>query len=673
MLKKRILCMLAALLLLAALLPVFAGTAKADTIKISEIRLSYSGTIKRPENGQSFSSSALSFDILKTDPAGLESALKTDAHWYNCDTGTPYYGTGTFTPGRWKLYVFVRVKDTSKYEIDYDFFVNDESLFYIRMGGLDFAISGVGSDSINYYTEFYVGETETVVPIHLVDADIRLPIVGEHPDYSPQPAARSHCYSAPYTTGTWKNDVRWIDQTDHRELSPNTDVFQAGHSYQVVIYFTPEDGYVFSDEVIGYLNGRQYTTESQNRPELNQAYFTYTFQVLTPISSASMTLTEPKIGAKPDYQLNLPSGANYGIWSYYNDSMLQNGVAWVDVETERYLKAGVDTFQAGHAYRVEILLLPKHGYAFTDNSKGVLNGSRQMTANNRPYRNEIRFSYSFEKLLGPKYDGTVTLNPNDVQMNGKTPYVIYLNAPRKPGVIVKDKNGKTVDPSKYTVTYRDNVKPGTAFADVVFKSDGKYATVWFKIYLGPTSSTTVQNVENGIQVSWAKVTDAKGYVIYRRAWNLISSGWTTFERWNNTTKTTWTDTKVYAGTRYQYGVKAYYNDPMDNYNLGIVGPLKTTVRITTRTLNSVTPGNKKLTVKWTGSSLFTGYQVQVATDANFTKDVKTVTVSNAKTYQTAVTDLKAKTTYYVRVRSYHIFEGTTYYGQWSNVMNGKTK
>ena len=273
----------------------------------------------------------------------------------------------------------------------------------------------------------------------------------------------------------------------------------------------------------------------------------------------------------------------------------------------------------------------------------------------------------------PAFNGTVTLNPGDVQMNGKTPYRVYNGKAQTPGVIVKDKNGKTLAASQYTVSYRNNKNPGTAYADIKMKDTGTTASVWFKIYLPATTTTSVQNVENGIQVSWKKVAGAKGYVIYRRAWNLKDAGWTKFERWNNTNKTTWTDTKVYAGTRYQYGVKAYFADPMDNYNLGLVGPLKTTVRITTRVLNSVTPGSKKLTVRWTGSSLFTGYQVQVATDANFTKDVQTVTVSKAKTYQTAVSKLKPKTVYYVRVRSYHVFDGTTYYGGWSNALNGKTK
>ena len=290
---------------------------------------------------------------------------------------------------------------------------------------------------------------------------------------------------------------------------------------------------------------------------------------------------------------------------------------------------------------------------------------------NTPILSNITLTAKWEVIQALK--GTVEFNKSDVQFNGKTPYVVYNGKAQTPRVIVKDKDGKTVSPSKYVVTYRNNTAPGTAYVDVTMKDKSGYASLWFKIYLPPTTTTTVANTQSGIQISWKAVPGAKGYVIYRRAWNLKSAGWTTFERWNNTTRTTWTDTKVYAGTRYQYGVKAYFNDPMDNYNLGLVGPLKTTVRITTRVLNEVKPGSRKLLVKWTGSALFTGYQVQIATDAKFTKDVKTVTIDKAKTYQTTVTGLKARTVYYVRVRSYHIFEGTTYYGGWSNVLPGKTK
>ena len=106
---------------------------------------------------------------------------------------------------------------------------------------------------------------------------------------------------------------------------------------------------------------------------------------------------------------------------------------------------------------------------------------------------------------------------------------------------------------------------------------------------------------------------------------------------------------------------------MDNYNLGVVSPLKTTVRITTRTLTSVTSADGKLTVKWSGSKVFTGYKVEIATDANFTNLVKEDTIASPTTYSKVYEGLTVGTTYYVRIRSYHVFNGMTYHGEWSNV------
>jgi hypothetical protein len=272
-------------------------------------------------------------------------------------------------------------------------------------------------------------------------------------------------------------------------------------------------------------------------------------------------------------------------------------------------------------------------------------------------------------------NATVSFREEDVSYRGATPYVVFAYKAHTPRVVVTNADtGAVVDPAYYTVSYRDNDKAGTANADVTFRyCYSGTASGWFKIYLPKTTQTSVLNVANGIKISWKEVRGAAGYVIYRRAWNLISAGWTSFERWNNTTETTWTDTKVYAGTRYQYGVKAYPVDPMDNYNLGIVGPLKTTVRITTRTLNSVTAGTKKLTAKWDASKNFTGYQVQIATDSGFEQNRQTFTIDNAQTTSYTVKNLKSSKTYYVRVRSYTVFEGTTYYGQWSNVRSCKVK
>ena len=271
------------------------------------------------------------------------------------------------------------------------------------------------------------------------------------------------------------------------------------------------------------------------------------------------------------------------------------------------------------------------------------------------------------------FRGTAALRTTDVQFKGETPYVVYTGKAQKPRVTVKDASGAEVDPVFYRVSYTGNKLPGTAKVKVTFRNGyGGSAAAWFKIYLSPTAKTRVGNTADGIRIEWAAVPGAKGYVIYRRAWNRSSADWTVFERWNNTTETAWTDPNgapgtpgVYAGTRYQYGVKAYFDDPMNNYDLGLVGPLKTTVRITTRTLTRVKAGTGRMTVKWDASGLFTGYELRYAADRAFKTDAVTVRISNAATAQRTVKGLPSGRTVYVQVRSYHIFEGTAYYGGWS--------
>jgi hypothetical protein len=311
------------------------------------------------------------------------------------------------------------------------------------------------------------------------------------------------------------------------------------------------------------------------------------------------------------------------------------------------------------------------------------------------FENEA-FETQTKEIVLPKITKLATeirINEADVEYKGTTPYVVWNHVRHEPGFTVVAEDGTVLTEADYTYEYRENDKPGTGYIFVTVTNeayaDPNYA--YFKIYLEPTEWMTIANVSDGIRLEWAPVQDAAGYVIYRRAWNLVDGGWTTFERWDNTTETTWLDGhddahKVYAGTRYQYGVKAYFTrrtDPVinqqiggnvgDNYNLGLVGPLKTTVRITTRTLKSVTPGTKQLTVKWGGSKVFTGYQIKYATDENFTKGVRSIKIDDPSTTQKVITGLLSGKTYYVMVRSYQEFEGMTYFGEWSNVLSAQVK
>ena len=82
--RKRFFSLFLALIMLFALLPAFAGTAKAEATKINEIQLDCDGKIAVPKNGESFSASALesNINVESVNPAGLDSALRINVNWY---------------------------------------------------------------------------------------------------------------------------------------------------------------------------------------------------------------------------------------------------------------------------------------------------------------------------------------------------------------------------------------------------------------------------------------------------------------------------------------------------------------------------------------------------------------------------------------------------------------
>lgn len=92
------------------------------------------------------------------------------------------------------------------------------------------------------------------------------------------------------------------------------------------------------------------------------------------------------------------------------------------------------------------------------------------------------------------------------------------------------------------------------------------------------------------------------------------------------------------------------------------------------TINSVTAASKGFVIKWKKqTSKTTGYQIQYATNSKFSKNCKTVTISKNSTTSKKLRGLKAKTKYYVRIRTYKKANGKKYYSSWSKVKSLTTK
>ena len=105
------------------------------------------------------------------------------------------------------------------------------------------------------------------------------------------------------------------------------------------------------------------------------------------------------------------------------------------------------------------------------------------------------------------------------------------------------------------------------------------------------------------------------------------------------------------------------------------GSKKVTFKIKPKATSTtkMTGGSKKITVKWTKQTKqVSGYQIQYGTKKDFS-NAKTLTVSGAKTAKTTIKKLKAKKTYYVRIRTYKTVSGKKYYSSWSKSKKVKTK
>ena len=103
--------------------------------------------------------------------------------------------------------------------------------------------------------------------------------------------------------------------------------------------------------------------------------------------------------------------------------------------------------------------------------------------------------------------------------------------------------------------------------------------------------------------------------------------------------------------------------------------LKYVVNPKSVTLTKNTKGQKKaFKATWKkASAQVTGYQIKYSTDKNFKKNVSYKKVKGIKKSSATVKNLKAKKKYYVKVRTYKVVNGKTYYSAWSKYRYLTTK
>ena len=104
------------------------------------------------------------------------------------------------------------------------------------------------------------------------------------------------------------------------------------------------------------------------------------------------------------------------------------------------------------------------------------------------------------------------------------------------------------------------------------------------------------------------------------------------------------------------------------------GSLNASFRIVPKkvALSSLKAGEKRLTVKWQKGSGIDGYEIECSLKKSF-RNAKKITVRQPKTTEYEIGKLKAKKTYYVRIRAFKKVNGKKYVSAWSKVLKKKTK
>ncbi|KIR02471.1 putative surface protein, responsible for cell interaction [Lachnospiraceae bacterium TWA4] len=204
--------------------------------------------------------------------------------------------------------------------------------------------------------------------------------------------------------------------------------------------------------------------------------------------------------------------------------------------------------------------------------------------------------------------------------------------------VVKVENGKITALKAGTATITAKAGKKTATCKITVKEKPSQLVL-------VTPNVVLSNTTNGTQVSWKKVTNAKGYIVYRK------DGKNSYKQIAKTTALTYTDKTAKSGITYTYTVRAYNGNVKSSY----VG--KSILRLTNPTV-SVSNATKGIQVSWKKIKGAKGYIV-------YRKSGKGTYKQIAKTKSLKYVDKTAKsgTAYTYTVRAYNGSTKSSYTGK----------
>ncbi len=315
-------------------------------------------------------------------------------------------------------------------------------------------------------------------------------------------------------------------------------------------------------------------------------------------------------------------------------------------------------------------VVPGHTYTYRIRSYQTVNGKTYYSTYTNVMKAEIKMSAPRLKSASVTSSSKIRLTwQKDLQADG---YYIYRSTTKKGGY----KKVRTVTKSASSRWIDSGVKSGTTYyykmKAYVESASGKKTSAYSRILMVKMNKKTpaiaqVTSTAAGIKLKWTKAANAAGYQISRAT--DINGKYEVLTNVTGNSTVTFTDKKITLGQTYYYRVRSYRKSKTkakySSWSAAAGGQPKLAA---TQLAGVSGVKSKSVTLKWQKVSEAGGYKLYRKTGKSGKyKAVRSFSGANA----TSVTDsgLKAKTTYYYKMRAYKKVNGkvrySAYSGEWS--------
>lgn len=244
----------------------------------------------------------------------------------------------------------------------------------------------------------------------------------------------------------------------------------------------------------------------------------------------------------------------------------------------------------------------------------------------------------------------------------------YTSSKITPNINIKYNNKTLVKNKDYTVSFENNTSIGTA--TVTIKGKGNYTgtrRITFKIVPKTVTNSKISSTtSSSIKLSWSKVSDADGYIIYR---STSKNG--TYTKIKDITKNStlnYTDSNLSSNKKYYYKIKSFKTSEKEKYYSYYSNVINGETKLSTPSVKLSTPKSKSIKVSWNKISGAKGYEVYRATSKN--GEYSKTTTSNLSYTSKNLTKNKA---YYYKVRAYKVVNNNKFYSSYSSIKSISAK